>query len=91
MGDRRPRAASRARREALLLLGTLVGILVFIVVGGTVVWAVFMSESACQERLGARAGGAEVSRAGWVWEPLGMRCVVRHADGTVGRFVVAPW
>lgn len=78
--------------QAVLLLATLAGIVVFLVVGGTLIWAVWASEDACRDAaVPPTSPGDQVYRAGWHWKPPGMRCVVTRSGGGTQRFVVTPW
>jgi hypothetical protein len=92
MRDGRTGARLALLRDAAVLLVAMAGVVLFLVVGGTLVWAVTGSADACREEAGVPERRAEaVSTAGWSWEPAGMRCVVRRADGSADEFVVTPW
>jgi hypothetical protein len=92
MRDGRTGARLALARDAAVLLVTMAGVVVFLVVGGTLVWATTSAGAACREEAGVPERRAEtVSTAGWGWSPPGMRCVAGRPDGAAHTFVVTPW
>ncbi|MGH8869208.1 MAG: hypothetical protein ACRDYU_14610 [Actinomycetes bacterium] len=91
MGGRR-RARLVVVRDVAVLVVTLLAVVGFLVVGGTLVWALTEAEASCRENAVPPLRPAdEVNTAGWSWDPPGMRCVVSRGDGSADRLVVTPW